>query len=167
MTGKRSLLQAMIGATTLLGVLAAAPAIAAESAAPPMASLELFAWLKAGSYKGWEHGSTPHPAPGAHPGGVLTYLDPALASSRRAGSAAHPAGAAAVLELYGKSGKLHGWAVAIKADVNSAGGQGWYWYEVLSVEDGKRTLAADRGAPACVECHAKGSDFVMTPYPLR
>jgi hypothetical protein len=132
-----------------------------------MASMELFAWLKAGSYKGWEHGSAPHPAPGAHPGGVLTYLDPALASSRRTGSTAHPAGAAAVLELYGKAGKLHGWAVATKADANSAGGQGWYWYEVLSVEDGKRTLAADRGAPACVECHAKGSDYVMTSYPLK
>ncbi|MFO1205002.1 MAG: hypothetical protein U1E63_04585 [Burkholderiales bacterium] len=152
-------------AAVLVGLGSAA--MAAESAVPPTASKELFGWLKAESYKGWEHGSAPHPAPGAHPGGVLAYFNPALATSLRAGSGAHPAGAAAVLELYGSAGKLHGWAVAIKADADSAGGKGWYWYQVYSVEDGNRTLAADRGAPVCVECHAQGRDFVMTSYPPK
>ena len=68
-----------------------------------------------------------------------------------------------MLELYGKRGALHGWAVSIKTQGDSAGGKGWYWYEVFSATDGNRTMAADRGVPACFECHAKGRDFVMSP----
>lgn len=156
-------------AAAALGAVLVGPLSAprAEPAAPPASSKELFEWLKAGSYQDWAHESAAHPAPGAHPGGVRAHLNPALEASLKGGSKAHPAGAAAVLELYGSSGKLHGWAVGIKTQGDSAGGQGWYWYEVLSVKDGNRTLAADRGVPACVECHAQGRDFVMTPYPLE
>ena len=143
------------------------PAARAETVMPPASSKELFDWLKAGSYKDWAHESIAHPAPSSHPGGVRAHLNPALEDSLRSGRTAHPAGAAAVLELYGKGGALHGWAVGIKTQSDSAGGQGWYWYEVLSVTDGHRTLAADRGAPACVACHVQGRDFVMTTYPLR
>jgi hypothetical protein len=153
-------------AAVVLVTLSSMPAARAQ-ATPPPASSELFEWLKAGSYKDWAHESVPHPAPGAHPGGVRAHLNPALEASLKGGSKAHPAGAAGVLELYGKGGALHGWAVSIKTQGDSAGGEGWYWYEVLSVKDGKRTLAADRGVPACVECHARGRDFVMTPYPLE
>ncbi len=156
---------AVLVAAVLVGLGSAV--VAAETTAPPTASKELFEWLKAGSYQEWEHGSAPHPAPGAHPGGVLAYLNPALVNSLRSASSAHPVGSAAVLQLYGKSGKPHGWAVAIKVDAESAGGKGWYWYQVLSVEDGNRTLAADRGAPACAGCHAQGRDFVMSPFPLK
>jgi hypothetical protein len=134
---------------------------------PPASSKELFEWLKAGSYKGWDHAGEPHPSQGSHPGGVLAYLNPALDGSLKSGGAAHPEGSAAVLELYGAGGKLHGWAVSIKTQRDSAGGQGWYWYEVFSTKDGKRTLAADQGAPACAECHAKGRDFVLAPDRLR
>ncbi len=147
--------------------LSSMPAARAQATPPPASSKELFEWLKAGSYKDWAHESVPHPAPGAHPGGVRAHLNPALEASLKGGSKAHPSGAAGVLELYGKGGALHGWAVGIKTQGDSAGGQGWYWYEVLSVKDGNRTLAADRGVPACVECHAQGRDFVMTPYPLE
>lgn len=157
-----------IAAAVLGAVLVSAlPALRAETAAPPASSRELFEWLKTGSYKDWAREIVPHPAAGAHPGGVRANLNPALEASLKGGGQAHPAGAAAVLELYGKSGALHGWAVAIKTQAESAGGQGWYWYEVLSVKDGNRTLAADRGVAACVECHAQGRDFVMTPYPLK
>jgi cytochrome c553 len=98
---------------------------------------------------------------------VLTYLDPALEASLKAAGATHPEGAAAVLELYGKRGAVHGWAVSVKTQADSAGGKGWYWYEVLSTEDGSRTLAAEAGAAACVECHGQGRDFVMTAYPPK
>ena len=159
---------AAVVAVTLGGTLAGSlPAARAQATPPPASSKALFEWLKAGSYKDWAHESAPHPAPGSHPGGVRPHLNPALEASLKGGGTAHPTGAAAVLELYGKGGALHGWAVGIKTQSDSAGGQGWYWYEVLSVTDGNRTLAADRGVPACVECHAKGRDFVMTSYPLK
>ena len=109
----------MLGAT-LTGSMPAARA----QATPPPASSELFEWLKAGSYKDWPHESVPHPAPGAHPGGVRAHLNPALEASLKSESKAHPAAAAAVLELYGKGGALHGWAVAIKTQADSAGGAG-------------------------------------------
>ncbi|MET0216548.1 MAG: hypothetical protein ABW205_01285 [Burkholderiales bacterium] len=134
---------------------------------PPVSSKELFDWLKAGGYKDWAHENDPHPSEGSHPGAVRTFLNPSLAASLEAGAAAHPEGSTAVLELYGKRGALHGWAVSIKTQSDSGGGKGWYWYEVFSARDGNRTFAADRGVPGCFECHAKGRDFVMSPYPLK
>jgi hypothetical protein len=156
-------------AAVALGAISAGTLTAAwaETTAPPASSRELFEWLKAGSYRDWAHERHPHPAPGAHPGGVRAHLNAALETSLKRDDKVHPAGAAAVLELYGKAGALHGWAVGIKTQDDSADGKGWYWYEVLSVRDGNRTLAADRGVPACVECHAQGRDFVMTAYPLE
>ena len=64
---------------------------------------------------------------------------------------------AVALELYGKRGAVHGWAVSVKSQRDSAGGKGWYRYEVLSTEDGSRTLAADVGVAACAGCHAQGA----------
>lgn len=154
---------AALGAT-LAGWIANA---AADSRAPPTTSKELFDWLRTGGYKSWARETDPRPSRGSHPGGVLTYLNPALDASLKAASATHPEGAATVLELYGKQGAVHGWAVSVKTQRDSAGGKGWYWYEVLSTEDGSRTLAADAGAASCVECHAQGRDFVLTPFPLK
>ena len=140
---------------------------AADAQTPPASSKELFDWLKAGNYKNWERESEPHPSAGGHPGAVNVYLDPSLAGALKAQARAQPEGSAAVLELFGKQGKVHGWAVSIKTQPDSAGGKGWFWYQVFSATDGNRTLAADRGVAVCTECHAKGRDFVMSAVPLR
>ena len=50
---------------------------------------------------------------------------------------------------------------------NSANGQNWYWYEVLSTTDGDRLAGAGKGVPLCVGCHFRGKDFVLSVYPLQ
>jgi len=49
---------------------------------------------------------------------------------------------------------------------DSEDGKGWYWYETFSVTPGTHGIQG-QGAPICVNCHASGRDFVLTPFPLR
>lgn len=153
--------------TLLLAALAVAPgALAADL--PPAEAGGLYAFLKAGEYKSWARESAAHPSRGPHPVRVVAYFNASLdASMKRGGNQEHPRGAAVVKELYDGDGRLSGWAAAIKTEVRSAVGQGWYWYEVLSVAPGARPVAADNGVPLCYGCHAPGRDFILTEYPLR
>ena len=134
---------------------------------PPTERAALLKWLQAGNYKSWVKESAPHASQGPHPEQVIAHLNAALDQSLSAGADAHPAGSAAVKELLDASGKLSGWAVTVKTDADSAGGEGWFWYEILGTTDGSRVVADSNGVPLCFGCHALGRDFVLIPHPLK
>lgn len=139
----------------------------AQDVTPPTNGSELFDWLQSGSYKTWQHESEKHKSAGPHPSSVIAYLNPLLDESLGSGSDAHPIGAAAVKELYSASGELGGWAVSIKTDADSNGGQGWYWYEILGTSSDSTVVADGNGVPLCFGCHTPGADFVLIPHPLK
>lgn len=138
---------------------------AGTGAAVPTTAAELFAWLQAGSYSGWDAESAPHSSQGPH-GTVQTYVNAQLAGSLAAGASTHPMGSAAVKELY-TNGALGGWAVEVKVQADSAGGAGWYWYEVFSATDGSSPAVDGTGVAGCTGCHSGGSDYVTTGWPLQ
>jgi hypothetical protein len=69
--------------------------------------------------------------------------------------------------MYSESGELVGWAVMVKTQEDSAGGQGWFWYETTNTSESSDIVAAGNGVPLCVGCHFTGTEFVLTDYPLR
>jgi hypothetical protein len=137
----------------------------------PVSKDKLFSYLQAGSYKDLaakESGS--HPSRGPHTKfgwPVRVFLDPKIDDSLKAGNASHPIGSSIVKEMYDGSGKLQGWAVMVKTTADSAGGKGWFWYEVTSTTDGFNPVAAGNGVPLCFGCHFTGRDFVLSEYPLK
>jgi len=134
---------------------------------PPAEGGALYDWLAAGNYKDWVQESDKHQSKGPHPVTVIAYLNTLLDDSLAAGSTNHPEGAAAVKELFDDSGKLSGWAVSIKTQVDSDSGQGWYWYEMLGTNKDSRVVADGNGVGLCFGCHTPGSDFVLIPHPLK
>lgn len=98
-------------------------------------------------------------------GRVRVFLNTTLDQSLNANNAAHPVGSAAVKELYDATGTTRtGWAVSVKTQADSNGGQGWYWYEIIN----NRVIADGNGLPGCANCHqSSGQDFVSTLYPLQ
>jgi hypothetical protein len=58
---------------------------------------------------------------------------------------------------------VRGWSVMVKVQNDSAGGNGWYWYERF----GDSTFANGTGEPGCTSCHALGNDYVRAPFPLQ
>jgi hypothetical protein len=147
-----------------------APTAKVDSAVPTDQD-ELFKYLKSGGYKNFAaHESGPHPTRGPHTNigwPVLVYLDPLLDASMAAGNDSHPVGAASVKEMYDDDGDLQGWAVMVKTEPDSAGGRGWFWYEVTSTRSGDEPVAIGNGVPLCLGCHFPGQDFVLTNYPLQ
>jgi len=139
--------------------------------AVPVTKDVLFSYLQAGSYKDFAaQESGQHPSRGPHTKigwPVRVFLDPRLDASLKAGNATHPAGSAAVKEMYDAGGELQGWAVMVKTSDASANGKGWFWYEVTSTTDGSEPVASGNGVPLCFGCHFTGSDFVLTGYPLQ
>jgi hypothetical protein len=134
---------------------------------PPTEQNALFQWLKDGSYTGWEAESGPHASTGPHGGDVRTFVNPVLFGSLSAGNTVHPRDAAAVKELYLGGSAVAGWAVELKTADDSAGGQGWYWYELYSATDPSNPVAAGNGVSLCYNCHVSGADYVLTPFPLQ
>ena len=134
---------------------------------PPTESGALLEWLQAGRYKSWARESAAHKSQGPHPVTVIAHLNPALDASLSANADAHPKGSAAVKELLDASGELSGWAVTVKTDADSAGGQGWFWYEILGTTERGRVVASANGVPLCFGCHTPGRDFVLIPHPLK
>jgi hypothetical protein len=130
---------------------------------PPTNGAELLPWLEAGEYLGWTAESGVHPSSGPHFGDVRTFVNDALLGSLEAGAAAHPAGAAAVKELYGAGGTVLGWSVEVKLQADSAGGDGWYWYERYQ----DSVYADGTGEGICTGCHGGGNDYVLSPFPLQ
>jgi len=134
---------------------------------PPTNATELVAWLRAGTYRGagWTAESAPHRSGGPHGSIVRTYLNDIVFDSLAIGNAQHPSGAALVKELFGANNTVAGWAVEVKIQSDSAGGNGWYWYEGGSL--------SGVGLGICTGCHGNNfgpyvsKDFVLTPYPLQ
>jgi hypothetical protein len=70
--------------------------------------------------------------------------------------------------MFSKDGKtVQGYAVALKTEEESAGGNGWFWYEVTSVTDSSAIVANGTGVPLCYGCHSGGTDFVLTRFPQK
>lgn len=130
----------------------------------------LLEYLRSGAYKTFAaHETSTHPSRGPHAKvglPVQVYLDPRLDASLKAGRSSHPAGSAVVKEMYGADGELGGWAVMVKTQDDSAGGRGWFWYEVTSTAAGSKPVASGNGIPLCFGCHGSGKDYVLTKYPL-
>jgi hypothetical protein len=154
------------------GMLAAALLLVAPTAqgestdVPPTGSAALLKWLQGGSYKNWPRESAPHRSMGPHKALVLTYLNPTLDRSLEAKATSHPKGAAAVKELLDEAGKKAGWAVSVKTAPDSAGGKGWYWFEILGTTASGTVVSQEPGQPLCTGCHTRGRDFVLIPHPL-
>lgn len=132
---------------------------------PPTQALALRSWLQEGRYLGWHAESQIHPSGGPHFGLVRTYLNDLAFDSLVAGNAQHPKGAAVIKELYHSGSTIQEWAVEIKLEADSAGGQNWYWYEGVGL--------SGRGLRICTNCHGrdyfnfKTKDFILTPFPLQ
>jgi len=127
---------------------------------------ELFVYLQKNEYKGFVHESEMHRSKGPHDD-VITFLNPILDASLKAGNTEHPVNAASVKELY-KNGKMYGWAVMVKIKMDGdSKGKRWYWYEVTSTTDPKEIYAEGVGAPKCAGCHLPGKDMVRSKYPLK
>jgi hypothetical protein len=130
---------------------------------PPTEAAALRVWLEAGSYLDWQAESAPHPGTGPHFGVVRVFVNDALFASLSDQLPQHPAGAAAVKELYGTSGaSRRGWAVMVKIRDDSDVGSGWYWFETFG-----SFTSGGIGLPGCTTCHSTGRDFVRIPFPLQ
>jgi len=131
----------------------------------------LFTYLQEGSYKNFAaKESASHPSTGPHTKAglpVRVFMDPKMDGSLRADNDQHPVGAGIVKEMYDADRKLQGWAVMVKTAADSAGGKGWFWYEITSTTDGSKPVAVGNGVPLCFGCRTAGQDYVLTEFPLR
>jgi hypothetical protein len=125
----------------------------------------LQAWLGAGEYAEFPAESEVHASTGPH-GRVRSFASPSLFESLSAGGGDHPRGAGAVKELY-DGDDLRGWAVSVKIADDSAGGEGWYWYEVDGTGAGASPAVDGTGADGCTGCHESGRDYVRLRFPLE
>lgn len=129
---------------------------------------KVFSWLKNRNYQNFESDSRIHASsagPAVH-GDVKIFFNKKLADSMRAGNQSHPLGSMSVKELY-KDGTLTGWALSLKSKEDDGKGNGWYWYEVLSTEDGSKPVAASLGHTLCTGCHSPGNDFIRVNSLLK
>jgi len=138
----------------------------------PTSGTALFNWLKAGNYKNFPAESKVHGvrSDSAHSGGVRVFINPLLDNSLKSGTKIHPKGAALIKELWtGDFKTLRGWAVQVKIDADSKGGQGWYWYEIFSTTSPNNPFVDGVGDSRCTGCHGSGThvDFMKTNYPLQ
>lgn len=134
---------------------------------PPQGIKLLLPWLKAKKYAAWQAESKVHESAGPHDH-TRVFLNDPLAASFSKGMYNHPVGAAAVKEIFAEDMKTRrGWSVSLKLQANSANGDGWYWFESLSLDGSSGVYADGVGTSLCTECHLKGADQVMTKWPLE
>lgn len=133
----------------------------------PTSGVEMNAFLQKKAYGAWVKESKIHTSTGPHGNLVLTFLNPELDASLKAGNAEHPVGAASVKEFYDGANKVNGWAAYVKTQAASDGGKGWYWYEVFDATPGADPASEGLGDTTCTGCHARGRDYVRIPYPLQ
>jgi len=138
----------------------------------PLGKQELFAWLKAGSYRAFPaKESSAHPGRGPHTAvgnPVRVYYNQLLDDSLAAGNDEHPVGAISVKEMFTAEGTLQGWAVMAKTDAETADGEGWFWYEVTSTTDASAVPAIGNGVVGCTSCHSVGDrDLIRSGHPLK
>jgi len=149
-----------------------------DAQTPPMGTAKVMAWLAKGDYKNWACESAAHAARSPSPHGFNRICSNAAISSAATGTDAWPKGAAAVKELLASETDPNpvGYAVYLKTDGESAGGDNWYWYEIVPLDspaphDNSGVVADGMGnsGPAksiCVGCHAgAGADEAHTPSP--
>jgi hypothetical protein len=138
----------------------------------PLGKQALFDYLKSGRYKNYaSQQKDTHPGRGPHTlvtAPVRVFYNDALSDSLKAGNAEHPAGAAAVKEMFTKEGDLEGWAVMAKTQDRTDDGRGWFWYEVTSPTESSAIAAMGNGVPGCVSCHSVlDQDLILSGYPLK
>ena len=126
---------------------------------------ELQPWLAEQAYADFEGESEIHESSGPH-GRVRTFVSPGLSASLAAGAATHPRGVAAIKELF-DGDEPNGWVVSVKIEDDSAGGEGWYWYEVFDPSPDAEPVVNGTGAGGCTGCHDAGIDYVRIPFPLE
>ncbi|MGB6043686.1 MAG: cytochrome P460 family protein [Pirellulales bacterium] len=169
---RKDLMDAMTDATATIGE----PRVeTGTSVGPVPTDLDaLFEYLVAGRYESFsQRESVAHPSRGPHTKfgrPVRVFISDELAASMAAKSTSHPAGSSIVKELYLDDGKtLEGWAVMVKTQDDTDGGNGWFWYEVTSTTDPTQLGGgqAGNGIPLCTGCHTTGKDYVITEYPLQ
>ena len=121
------------------------------------------AFLEAGKYKRWASEPDYHASSGPHGGGVRVFYSPRAAQALESGASTLPKGAATVKELSSE-GDLYGWAVWTKAQDDSDGGNGFYWFEVIRGNAGEddEVYGDGFGHSDCVGCHATGRDFLLS-----
>jgi hypothetical protein len=123
---------------------------------------DLRAFLQAKSYEDFAAGEFVKDAKGHGP--ARTFFNPLLLASLQAKNQEHPVGAGSVKELYDDKDALMGWTVSVKTDLDM-GGDGWYWFEVVSLDPNESPVAAKNGAGPCVRCHNGGTDLVLAVPP--
>jgi hypothetical protein len=149
-----------------------------DAQTPPMGRANVEAWLAQGDYEGWSCEAAIHEARSPSPHGFNRICSNDLVAANATGTDAWPAGAAAVKELYASATDTSpiGYAVYLKLDADSAGGDNWYWYERVPLDsdaphDANGVVADGDGSSGaakqiCVGCHAAaGSDAAHTPSP--
>lgn len=129
----------------------------------PTTAAALLPWLQQGNYSSWKAESAKHASMGPHFGGVRTFMNESLNESLAANATSHKKGAAAVKELFGMGETVLGWAVWVKLEDDSAMGQNIYWYEFYQ----DQTFADGTGVGGCTNCHAAGSDYFRSNFPLQ
>lgn len=121
----------------------------------------LTAFVKAGTYKTtWTAEAAVHTSAGPH-GSVRAYFSDKLVTSLRAANAVHPAGSAAVKELYTGTNVV-GHAMSIKV-AEGPQRDNWTWFEG-NAPDYTNPIYG-RASPSCANCHVGGRDFVMSATP--
>lgn len=143
----------------------ATPTALVDSQLPPTTASALRAWLQTKPYLTWHAESGRHPSGGPHGGKVRTFLNDRAFDSLTDGLVQHPSGSAVVKELYFDADDvIDEWAVEIKLEEDSAGGDNWYWYE---------GGLNGRGLGICTNCHGgdfrdyRSKDFILTRFPLQ
>lgn len=116
---------------------------------------DVVAFLRSGQYLGWKSEPAAHRSTGPHGGLVRTFVNGALFDSLSAGSASHPPGSITVKELFDGTTRT-GWALDAKLDDGS-----WLWFE--GFEPALNQYFFRGSGNLCANCHAGGSDTVLTP----
>jgi len=149
---------------------------AGDAQTPPMGMAKVTAWLQKGEYKNWACESAAHAARSPSPHGFNRICSNDAIAAAATGTGSWPKGAAAVKELLASATDPNpvGYAVYLKTADDSAGGNNWYWYEIVPLDSaaspGANGVVADgmgNAGPAksiCVGCHAAaGSDPAHSP----
>ena len=138
-----------------------------DKVVPPVEKTMLLDWLNGGYYNTWASQATTHPSFGPHDD-VKVFYNEILNASMKAGNKSHPIGSTSVKEQH-KDGKHYGWSVAIKIEEESAGGDGWHWFETLDKTDMAKIAFNGIGEVACTGCHNRPGnvDLILSGYPLK
>jgi hypothetical protein len=131
----------------------------------PTSDADLYRYLTSHQYQWLSSVSTPQAA--TDHALIRVYLNPPLATSLAQGNSTHPQGAAAIREDYDLTGALvTGYGVLVKALAESAGGDGWYFYEINTFFGSTTPTDSGFGVRCCVNCHdvSKSKDVVSGTY---